>query len=590
MKAHTITPVLTAALLLVTGYAAAQGSLTPPGPPAPTMKTLQQVEPRTLISSVPYAITNSGSYYLSQNLTATPGNSGITVNANDVAIDLNGFTLDGAGTGYDGINQGAAYHRLTIRNGKVNGWSAKSRSGIRLLGGEAVLEDLQLSGNLTAVSSAGYATLRRCEAVGNNSDGFNLNQGMVLDCRAADNFGDGIEIASNGVVRASVCANNGKININVSGSGCTIENNRLTGGATGIALQSGGNRIANNEVYGARDNYDLAQGNQLDLLLCEIPESIDWSASVKLAGSLESTGHGVVITASGVTLDLMGFTLSGDRGSSDYGLFLDGETNSAIRNVVVRNGIVRNFDDGVRAEYTQDSRFEHLITATNRTYGVYLNGTSCQCNGNTIADCTISGNGSSGVYLYSYSSLDQCNGNTIADCTISGNGSDGIRLLSHSSLSQCAGNTITGCTISENVDYGVYLGAGWGECAGNTITGCTISKNADYGVYLSGYPGWCGGNKVADCTIRRNAERGIFIHGAYQNRVEGNHITGQIGATTYGIYCNSTDKNLIVCNTCVGQTTNFVMSANDTYGPIVTTSGPLSTTGADAHPWANFSR
>src|SRR5438105_5129643 len=38
-----------------------QGSLTPPGAPAPSMKTLQQVEPRTPISSAPFTITNSGS-------------------------------------------------------------------------------------------------------------------------------------------------------------------------------------------------------------------------------------------------------------------------------------------------------------------------------------------------------------------------------------------------------------------------------------------------------------------------------------------------------------------------------------------------
>ena len=289
MKARTITPVLTVALLLVTGYAAAQGSLTPPGAPGATMKTLQQVEPRTPISSAPYTISQPGSYYLTTNLT--------------------------------------------------------------------------------------------------------------------------------------------------------------------------------------------------------------------------STHHGVVITASGVTLDLMGFTLSGDRGRSDYGVFLEGATNSAIRNVVVRNGIVRNFGDGVRAEYAQDSRFERLITTANSDFGVFLTGgLGGQCDGNTLADCTISGNGDFGVFLY------------------------------------------------------------------------------------GGIGGQCDGNTIANCTIRGNVDRGIYMGYANGNRVEGNHITGQTGTTTYGILSIHTTGNLIVRNTCVGQTINFNIDADDTYGPIVTSSGALPTTGAGAHPWANFSR
>src|SRR5437667_49820 len=41
-----------------------QGSLTPPGPPAPSMKSLAQIEPRTPISSLPFTINAAGSYYL----------------------------------------------------------------------------------------------------------------------------------------------------------------------------------------------------------------------------------------------------------------------------------------------------------------------------------------------------------------------------------------------------------------------------------------------------------------------------------------------------------------------------------------------
>jgi hypothetical protein len=62
---------LTIFIASATLSALGQGVLTPPGSPAPTMKTLSQVEPRTPISSVPYTITESGSYDLTTNLTST---------------------------------------------------------------------------------------------------------------------------------------------------------------------------------------------------------------------------------------------------------------------------------------------------------------------------------------------------------------------------------------------------------------------------------------------------------------------------------------------------------------------------------------
>jgi hypothetical protein len=109
----------------------AQGSLTPPGAPAPTMKTLAQIEPRTSISSAPFTISVPGSYYLTTNLTVSSGNA-ITIAANGVTLDLNGFTIAStapSAAGY-GILMNSGLSDLTIFNGHIRGGVTNNGSGI----------------------------------------------------------------------------------------------------------------------------------------------------------------------------------------------------------------------------------------------------------------------------------------------------------------------------------------------------------------------------------------------------------------------------------------------------------------------------
>ena len=223
---------------LTASYAAAQGDLTPPpGVPAPTMKTLDQVEARTPISSIPFTITESGSYYLTMNLTAAAAYNGITVSASDVTIDLNGFTLDGYSTGNHGIIQGSGHSNLHVFNGTVKNWSY---DGIQLEEGGIV---------------------NQCVARGNGDDGIQIGNGSVVDgcivtanyygiyvindnCRVAactvnQNRGEGILIAGNTNVVESCIANQNTTGIFLShDSDCNqIEGNRTIGNSsTGIFL------------------------------------------------------------------------------------------------------------------------------------------------------------------------------------------------------------------------------------------------------------------------------------------------------------------------------------------------------------------
>jgi len=76
------------------------------------------------ITSLPYTIAAPGFYYLGGNLTYNGNATAITVNADDVTIDLMGFRLDSAG-GLDSL--GISIHgrrNVEVRNGTVRGFNA----------------------------------------------------------------------------------------------------------------------------------------------------------------------------------------------------------------------------------------------------------------------------------------------------------------------------------------------------------------------------------------------------------------------------------------------------------------------------------
>ena len=119
------------AVMLVAVIMVVAGDMDPPpeawqnGNPVSTMKDMNQLEPRTPISSLPYVITNSGSYYVTANLMGTMTNNGITIYTNDVILDLGGFTLKGApaSNSYSGITvSNGPYKNITVRNGVLRGW------------------------------------------------------------------------------------------------------------------------------------------------------------------------------------------------------------------------------------------------------------------------------------------------------------------------------------------------------------------------------------------------------------------------------------------------------------------------------------
>lgn len=239
-----------------------QGSLIPPGAPAPTMKTLDQVEARIIINAAntPGNATNqfiiyaAGSYYLTSNIIGVSGKNGIMINATNVTIDLNGyliFGVSGSGTGIwdGGNNRGNAI----VRNGTVLSWggagidlaaSYDSRIenlivtnnggvGMKMSDG-CVLRDCMTRDNAGDNISTGFnANVTHCTAVGSmNGAGFNLGQDSVMtDCVANFNFGSGVNAAPNCMISHCVTAQNQYCGI-YAGNASTIAQCDATGNAS----------------------------------------------------------------------------------------------------------------------------------------------------------------------------------------------------------------------------------------------------------------------------------------------------------------------------------------------------------------------
>jgi hypothetical protein len=417
-----------------------QGSLTPPGAPTPTMKTLDQVKPGIPIDpgkagfTTPYNISAPGSYYLAGNIAVASGNA-IVISASGVTLDLNGFTISSTANpiGGSAVLVNYTLNNITILNGFIVGNVTNTGSGSGFSYGIIANEEGQYvwasNVRVTGVSVSGCghgifagpsSAVEGCKVYTTASAG--ILGGTVKGCTAI-NCGDiavlGSQVSdcsgqstSNFGISAGTIQNSDGSSVSGAGLDCTTAHNckGSSGSGTGIQVQSAVNCHATSNSGTA---FSVFSGGSLTA--CTADASF-------------GPAHGIVaadactITACAVTKGAVG---------------INAGKNSVVTNCVVQSS-----------------------TGNGITVGV----------GSSVTGCTVSGSTGNGIVLGDRS--------LAQNCVASGNTGDGITMTVECSVLNC-----NACT---NTGNGIHLLGG--TDSNNRVDGNNASNNTAIGILQHGGP------------------------------------------------------------------------------------------------------
>ncbi len=250
---------------------------------------------------MPYSITNSDSYLVTENLIGTAGADGITIAASDVTLDLNGFSLTGVPGSLNGIFVSGPFVNITIKNGTVYDWAADGVSAFNAQ--VSSLSDVHATGNAGAGLRIGSAsTVKGCKAYANGGVGIEADTGStILECTSRTNGQDGIVTADTSVVNLCSSFQNGGHGIKV-GKQATV---------TDCAV---------------RDNEDDGINAEEGSLIRNCVSYSNDKSGIHVQG-----GHGIVVDCTAYQ-------------NTDHGI--SAGTGSVVRSCVA----YLNFDDGIRAD------------------------------------------------------------------------------------------------------------------------------------------------------------------------------------------------------------------------------------------------
>jgi hypothetical protein len=197
---------------------------------------------QTASTTFPIIINKAGSYVLTSNLIVSdPNANAITIEVNDITLDLNGHKIQGPGTGTGHGIEADNKYSITIKNGRVWGFGShgiylySSTAHPSYYGAGHLISGIQATNNRYGIEMSG-GVVTNCSANSNALAGFFVVNATVSNCTANNNRGQSPNFAigfqtGNSTITDCTAINNdngfrGNYNAYI---GCTANENRFDG-------------------------------------------------------------------------------------------------------------------------------------------------------------------------------------------------------------------------------------------------------------------------------------------------------------------------------------------------------------------------